>query len=90
MIYENGKPAAGAGLFLTKEIGYFYNDATFKEYRKRGYHAALIKERIKFCLDKKVETLYSIVEYKSQSFRNYQKCGFETWQVCELFTLKNK
>jgi len=90
MIYENGKPAAGAGLFLTKEIGYFHNDATFKEYRKRGYHAALIKERIKFCLDKKVETLYSIVEYKSQSFRNYQKCGFETWQVCELFTLKNK
>jgi len=89
MIYENGKPAAGAGLFLTKEIGYFHNDATFKEYRKKGYHIALIKKRIEFCLDKGIEKLYSIVEHKSQSFRNYKRCGFETWQACNLFTLKN-
>lgn len=90
MIYENGKPAGGAGLFLTKEIGYFHNDATLKEYREKGYHTALIKKRIKFCLDKGIKTLYSIVEHKSQSFRNYQNCGFETWQVCNLFTLKRK
>lgn len=79
-----------SGLFLTKEIGYFHNDATFKEYRKKGYHTALIKERIRFCLDKGIKALYSIVEFKSQSFRNYQKCGFETWQVCNLFTIKSK
>lgn len=90
MIYENNHPAAGAGLFLTEEIGYFHNDATFKEYRKRGYHTALIKERIEFCLDRGVKTLYSIVEHKGQSFRNYNKCDFETWQVCNLFTLKSK
>lgn len=89
MIYEDSKPAAGAGLFLTEEVGYFHNDATFKEYRKKGYHTALIKERIKFCLDRGIKTLYSIVEYKDQSFRNYNRCGFETWQVCNLFTLKS-
>lgn len=89
MIYEDGKPAAGAGLFLTKEIGYFHNDATFKKYRRKGYHTALIKERVKFCLDRGIKTLYSIIEYKDQSFRNYNKCGFETWQICNLFTLKS-
>lgn len=90
MIYKNGNPAAGAGLFLTKEIGYFHNDATFKKYRKKGYHTALIKERINFCLEKGIKALYSIVEHKSQSFKNYNRCGFETWQVCNLFTLKSK
>lgn len=90
MIYEDSKPAAGAGLFLAKEIGYFHNDATFKEYRKKGYHTALIKERIKFCLDRGIKTLYSIVEHKGQSFRNYSRCGFKTWQICNLFTLKSK
>ena len=89
MIYGDSKPAAGAGLFLTKEIGYFHNDATFKQYRKKGYHTALIKRRTRFCLDKGIEILYSIVEHKSQSFRNYNKCGFEAWQICNLFTLKS-
>lgn len=88
MIYKDDKPVAGAGLFLTREVGYFHNDATYKQYRKKGYHAALIKERIKFCLDRKIKTLYSIVEKDSQSFRNFKRCGFKTWQVCELFTLK--
>jgi len=89
MIYENGKPAAGAGLFLTKETGYFHNDATYRQYRSKGYHTALIKERIKFCLDRGIKTIYSIVEHKKQSFRNFERCGFKTWQVCELFTLKS-
>lgn len=89
MIYENGKPASGAGLFLTKEVGYFHNDATYRQYRSRGYQTALIKERTKFCLDKGIKTIYSIVEHKKQSFRNFERCGFKTWQVCELFTLKS-
>jgi GNAT superfamily N-acetyltransferase len=88
MIYENGKPASGAGLFLTKEIGYFHNDATYKQYRKKGYQTALIKERIKLCLERNIKTIYSIVEKDSQSFRNFERCGFKTWQVYELFTLK--
>jgi len=89
MIYEDSKPAAGAGLFLTKETGYFHNDATYKQHRRKGYHTSLIKERINFCLNKGIKTLYSIVEKDSQSFRNFERCGFKTWQVCELFTLKN-
>jgi len=89
MIYEDGKPAAGGGLFLTKEVGYFHNDATYKQYRSKGYHTALIKERIKFCSDKGIKILYSIVEKDGQSFRNFKRCGFKPWQVCELFTLKS-
>lgn len=89
MIYEDDRPVAGAGLFLTKEVGYFHNDATYKQYRKKGYHTALIKERIKFCLDKGIKILYSIVEEDNQSFSNFQRCGFKTWQVCELFTLQS-
>lgn len=88
MIYQNRQPTAGAGLFLTKEIGYFHNDATFKKHRGKGYHTTLIKKRVDFCLKKKIKTLYSIVEYEKQSFRNFKKCGFETWQVANLFTLK--
>lgn len=87
MVYEDGKPAAGAGLFFTDKIGCFHNDATLKEYRKKGYHTALIKERIKFCLKKGIKTLYSIVDGEL-SLKNYSRCGFDPWQVASLFTLK--
>jgi len=88
-VYKGGKPVSGAGLFLTKEAGYFHNTATFKPYRKKGYHTALMQERINFCLKRKIPLLYSIVEYKKASFRNLERFGFKTWQVCELFTLKS-
>lgn len=90
MIYEDSKPVAEGGLFLTKEVGYFHNDATFKRYQRRGYNTALIKKRIKFCLEKGIETLYALVEYEDPSFRNYNKCGFEPWQVANMFVLKPK
>ena len=89
MVYVDGQPTAGAGLFLAEEIGYFHNDATYKQHRRKGYHTNLIKERIKLCLDKGIKTLYSIVEKDSQSFRNFKRCGFKPWQVCQLFTLKS-
>ncbi len=88
MVYKDSRPVAGAGLFLTKEVGYFHNTATLKSHRKKGYHTSLIKARIKFCLERKIPLLYSIVEYKSKSFRNLERFGFRSWQVCELFTLK--
>lgn len=88
MVYENNKPVAEAGLLLTKQVSCFHNDATLKKHQRRGYHTALIKERIKFCLDKRIEILYALVEYGDQSFRNYSKCGFVPWQTANLFTLK--
>ncbi|MDP3955059.1 MAG: GNAT family N-acetyltransferase [bacterium] len=90
MIYQDSKPAAGAGLFLTKEIGYFHNDATLPEFRGKGYHEALIKKRIDFCLERGIKTLYSMVEYQKQSFKNYSKCGFESWQLAQMFVQKGK
>jgi GNAT superfamily N-acetyltransferase len=88
MIYEGGKPAAGAGLFRTYKIGYFHNDATLPCFRGKGYQTILIKERINYCLTRGIKTMYTIVEYGSRSFKNYQKCGFETWQVANLFTIQ--
>jgi GNAT superfamily N-acetyltransferase len=87
MVYDQGEPAAGAGLFLTEELGYFHNDATTKKFRKKGYHTALIKERIKFCKKRGIKTLYAIVDGET-SLKNYSRCGFEPWQVASLFTLK--
>lgn len=88
MIYEDGQPAAGAGLFSTDKLGYLHNDATAKEYRGKGYQTALIKRRVELCLKRRIETIFSVVENESQSFKNYQKCGFETWQIGQLFVRK--
>lgn len=90
VIYENSKPVAGAGLFVSEKekTAYFHNDGTLEKYRGKGYHGALILKRIDYCLKRGIEILYSIVEYESQSFRNYSRCGFEVWQGANLFALK--
>lgn len=88
MIYIDGRPAAGAGLFTTDGMACFHNDATIKEFRRRGYHTNLIKNRINYCLNKGIKIIYTLVEHGSQSFRNFSRLGFETWQTAQMFTLK--
>lgn len=83
VIYDDKEPAAGAGLFYSKQgnFAYLHNAGTLKKYRKRGYQTALIKHRVNVALENGIDNIYSIVEQGGQSWSNCIKNGFNQAQV---------
>jgi GNAT superfamily N-acetyltransferase len=78
IIYDNGKPASGAGLFYSKEsdIAYLHDGGTLPEYRGKGYQTALLRHRSNIALEQGISRIYSSVEPSGQSWSNCIKVGF--------------
>lgn len=85
LIYENGKPAAGAGLFYSKkaDIAYLHDAGTLPEFRGKGYQTALVKYRVNIALEQEISRIYTSVEPEGQSWSNCIKVGFNQtpWTV---------
>lgn len=90
LIYDNGKPAAGAGLFYSKSENYAYlHDAgTLEQYRGKGYQTDLIRHRINVAIENDIDRIYSCVEFGSKSWSNSIKCGLNTMQTNILMVKK--
>lgn len=90
LIYEDGKPVAGAGMFYSKEgnFAYLHNAGTLEEYREKGYQSDLLRFRTKKALNSGINRIYSSVEQGSQSWINCIKNGFFQMHVGNTFVKK--
>lgn len=87
LIYDSGQPAAGAALFYSpkENIAYLHDAGTLPKYRGKGYQTALINHRVQRALECGVDRIYSLVEHGGRSWKNCIKCGFNQYQVANLF-----
>ncbi len=92
LIYDNGKPIAGGGMFYSVEgnFAYLHDAGTLEEFRGKGYQTDLIRYRTNKALSLGITRIYSLVEEKSQSWKNMIKNGFEQVHSANIITLKNK
>ncbi len=90
LIYNSRKPAAGAGLFYSKQadIAYLHNDGSLKEFRGKGYQSSLIKYRVNIALRNGISNIYSSVELGSKSWSNYIKSGFDQFPTSIIVSEK--
>jgi len=90
LIYDKGKPAAGAGLFYSEEgnFAYLHDAGTLEEYRGKGYQTDLIRHRVNVALKNGVDRIYSSVEHGEQSWSNMTKIGFNDLHTSLVFVKK--
>jgi GNAT superfamily N-acetyltransferase len=77
LIYEEGIPVSGAGLFFSKErnFAYLHDAGTLERYRGKGYQSDLIRYRVNRALEEGIDRIYSSVDYGSKSWANCIQCG---------------
>lgn len=90
LIYDNGKPAAGAGMFYSKDenFAYLHDAGTLDEYRGKGYQSDLLKHRINIAIENGIDRIYSSVEQGSTSWSNCIKCGLNDMHTGMIFVKK--
>jgi hypothetical protein len=86
-VYDNGKPAAGAGMFYSKEgnFAYLHDAGTLEEFRGKGYQSDLLKHRVNIALEHGIDRIYSSVEQGSTSWSNCIKCGLNDMHTGIIF-----
>lgn len=90
LIYDSEKPAAGCGMFYSKEgdFAYLHDAGTLEEFRGKGYQNDLIKYRVNKALEAGITRIYSIVELGGQSWKNMIKNGFSQKQLVYIISKK--
>lgn len=77
VIYENGKPVSGAGMFssIKNNFAYLHDAGTLKEFRGKGYQSDLIIFRVDKAIEEGIDRIYSSVDHGTQSWSNFINCG---------------
>lgn len=90
LIYDNGKPASGAGIFYSveKNFAYLHDAGTLEEFRGRGYQTDLIEFRTNRAIDLGIDRVYTLVEHGGQSWKNMIKNGFNQAHMADIVSLK--
>ncbi|MBV8530945.1 MAG: GNAT family N-acetyltransferase [Candidatus Eremiobacteraeota bacterium] len=76
--HEDGTIVATAALAVRGETAALIAGATVPEYRQRGWHIALIRERIARARESGARILHAAARPASSSERNFHRCGFVT------------
>lgn len=90
LIYDNGKPASGGGMFYSvdTDFAYLHDAGTLEEFRGRGYQTDLIKHRTNKAVELGITRVYSLVEHGGQSWKNMIKNGFNQAHRADIVALK--
>ena len=77
LIYENGKPVSGAGMFssVKNNFAYLHDAGTLKDFRGKGYQSDLIHYRVNKAVEEGINRIYSSVDHRTQSWSNFINCG---------------
>lgn len=75
---EDGAIVATAAMDLRGECSAFFAGSTLAAYRGRGWHVAMIRDRIARARDFGVRFMRATARPASSSERNFRRCGFET------------
>ncbi len=71
----DGRPAAAATLHVANRVGYLADAATAPAFRGRGFHAALLRQRIRDASAAGVDFLFSGAEPFGTSHHNMERAG---------------
>jgi GNAT superfamily N-acetyltransferase len=71
----DGRPAAGATLFLHQGVGYLADAATDPAFRGRGLQSALLRRRVRYAARAGADVVFSGAEPFSSSHRNMERVG---------------
>jgi Acetyltransferase (GNAT) domain len=82
----NGRPVAAAILYIHGGVGYFADCATDPIFRKRGVHAALLRQRLKDASAAGVDFVCSGADFLSTSHRNMERVGMRILFLRTIFT----
>lgn len=90
LIYEDGRPVAGAGMFYSasENFAYLHDAGTLEEARGKGYQSDLIKFRVNKALENGINRIFSSVEQGTQSWSNSIKCGLNQMHTGNLLIKK--
>jgi hypothetical protein len=75
---EEGAIVATAAMDLRSECSAFFAGSTLGAFRGRGWHLAMIRDRIARARDAGVRFMRATARPSSSSERNFHRCGFET------------
>jgi hypothetical protein len=91
VIALDDKPVAAASVVIDTHLGisYLHNHGTLVGHQRKGLHTSSIKSRINLSLTNNVNTLLSIVEKDSGSYRNLRKLGFEEKCIYLIYSKDN-
>ncbi|HEY4434295.1 MAG TPA: GNAT family N-acetyltransferase [Candidatus Cybelea sp.] len=73
---DGEKIASTAIMSLRGECAFFFAGATLPEFRRRGWHLALVRDRIARARDAGVRVMRATAAPGSASERNFRRCGF--------------
>jgi GNAT superfamily N-acetyltransferase len=71
----NGRPAAAATLYVIDGVGYLADSATDPSFRRRGFHTALLRRRLRDAHVSGADLVFSGAEPFSSSHRNMERVG---------------
>ncbi len=86
----DGKLVGFSSIIIDLDVGlaYLHNSGVHPDYRKLGYHTALINFRCNYALNLGINQVYAIVEEKSESYKNFVKLGYKKTDKFHMFYKK--
>ena len=85
--FHNNRPAGIASILFSDKYAYIYSIGVAPEMRRKGISSALAGFCISKAQEKKIENIFLITEHKSTNEKIYEKLGFSTGFVSEIFVL---
>ncbi|NOQ37748.1 GNAT family N-acetyltransferase [archaeon] len=85
--YHDDKPAGIASVLFSDDYAYIYSIGVVPEKRRKGISSVLTGFCISKAQEKKIENIFLITEHKSTNEKIYEKLGFSTGFISEIFVL---
>ena len=85
--YPDDKPAGIASVLFSDNYAYIYSIAVVPEKRRKGISSALARYCISKAQKKNIENIFLITEHESTNEKIYEKLGFSTGFIGEIFVL---
>ena len=85
--YHDNKPAGIASVIFSDDFAYIYSIGVIPEKRKKGISSALARYCISKAQKKNIENIFLITEHESTNEKIYEKLGFSTGFIGEIFVL---
>ncbi|WP_054956462.1 GNAT family N-acetyltransferase [Paenibacillus dakarensis] len=89
MVYVEQEPAAAAVMYVKNDIASLTFAATIPDYRRKGFHIALLKKRLAEAAKQHCRLAVSQCSYQSQSHRNMEKVGMKLGYIRTLWKEKS-
>lgn len=75
--FSEGQPCALAVLYVQNGLGYLAWGYTHPEYRRQGFHAALVARRLELAFELGCQCAFTVTDPYTQSARDLQRAGFQ-------------